>query len=137
MKRASGFTLIELLVVMTILGILSAIAIPAYSKYVLRTRLGEAFTALAGMQPVAEQYWADHRSFADFDGVPADSAYFTYSLTDASASAYTVTATGRGATNGFVFTIDQGGRRATTGVPEGWTTNANCWVDREEGTCVQ
>jgi type IV pilus assembly protein PilE len=44
---------------------------------------------------------------------------------------YQIVATGRG----FTFTVDQNNNRATTAVPSGWTTSANCWVRKKGGTC--
>jgi len=41
-KRQSGFTLVELMIVVAIIGILAAVAIPAFSKYVKRSRTAEA-----------------------------------------------------------------------------------------------
>lgn len=45
-QKHAGFTLIELLIVVTIIGVLSAIAIPAYSDYALKTKVSEAGSLL-------------------------------------------------------------------------------------------
>jgi len=136
MKRAQqGFTLVELMVTVAIIAILSAVAIPAYNDYVTRGRLTEAFTNLGGAQAAAEQYWSNNRSYADFDTYTKSSANFTYSLSNATASAYTLTATGTGKMAGFVYTVDQSGNRATTGSPAGWGTSDKCWVDKKGGQC--
>lgn len=132
-----GFTLIEIMVAIAIIGILSAIAVPMYSDYIIRARLTEAFTGLASVPAQAEQYWSNNRSFEDFDRLPADTGNFTYALSNDTATTFTVTATGVGKVDGFVFTINQGGARATTAVPEGWTLNGSCWVDRKDGSCTQ
>ncbi|MFZ5465880.1 MAG: pilin [Pseudomonadota bacterium] len=56
MKKAQqGFTLIELMIVVAIIGILAAIAIPAYSDYTARAQASEGFTLLDGFKtPIAE-----------------------------------------------------------------------------------
>ena len=136
-QRQSGFTLIELMVAVAIIGILTAVALPSYSNYILRTRLAEAHGALSSTQPQLEQFWSTNRTYDKFDRVPKESANFTYSLTGATASAYTLVATGRAAAAGFVYTLDQSGKRATTGVPTGWAKNDTCWVDRKGGQCTQ
>jgi len=54
-KVQQGFTLIELMIVVAIIGILAAIAIPAYSDYTARAQASEGFTLLDGFKtPIAE-----------------------------------------------------------------------------------
>lgn len=141
-KRQAGFTLIEIMIAVVVIGILTAIALPSYNGYMMRARLSEAFTGLSGAQPRLEQHWSNTRSYAGFDAdglklMPPDSQNFTFTLTAATASAYTLTANGRNGAAGFSFTIDQNGNRVTTAVPSGWTSSSNCWVDRKEGRCAQ
>jgi type IV pilus assembly protein PilE len=139
MKRIQqGFTLIEIMITVAIVGILLAVAIPAYSDYTTRGRLSEAFTALGGAQPAAEQFWSNNRSYAGFDAspsFPASTATFTYALSNATTSTYTITATGAGKMSGFIYTINETGAHTTTGSPAGWGTSAACWVDHKGGAC--
>jgi type IV pilus assembly protein PilA len=52
-----GFTLIELMIVVAIIGILAAVAIPAYGDYTARAQAAEAFTLMDGLKtPLAELY---------------------------------------------------------------------------------
>jgi type IV pilus assembly protein PilE len=137
-RSARGFTLIEIMITVVIVGILSAIALPLYRDYVTRARLTEAFAQLAAAQTSAEQFWSNQRTFAGFDGAlsfPADTANFSYVLTVATPSTYTINAIGAGPVAGFIYTVNQSGNRATTGVPSGWTLNGACWTDRKDGTC--
>lgn len=62
MSKQRGFTLIEMMIVVSIIGILAAIAIPAYQDYVARSQMSEAVELLAGAKtPMAEFYSTNGR----------------------------------------------------------------------------
>jgi len=57
-KGKKGFTLVELMIVVVILGILAAIAIPLYMKFVQQSKTGEAKANLAKIATLVEEYYA-------------------------------------------------------------------------------
>ena len=63
-----GFTLIELMIVIAIIGILAAIAIPAYTDYTARAKITEAVTALASAKTSVSEY------YTSMGKMPADAA---------------------------------------------------------------
>ena len=138
-----GFTLIEVMITVAIIGILSAIALPAYRDYITRGRIPEATSQLASKQVKMEQWFQDSRSYRAATGTDCyvgasdttSSRFFTFTCTASSATAYTITATGTGAMTGFAYTVDQSGNKATTGVPTGWATSTTCWVIKKGGVC--
>jgi prepilin-type N-terminal cleavage/methylation domain-containing protein len=69
MIRNKGFTLIELMIVIAILGILLAIAIPAYQDYTVRTRTSECFNLQAPVKLQISEYYISNGSMPVVDDV--------------------------------------------------------------------
>lgn len=64
-SRGPGFTLVELLVAVSVVGILSAIAYPAYSKHVIKGNRAAAQAYLLNLAQAETEYFADARSYAN------------------------------------------------------------------------
>lgn len=60
-----GITLLEVMIVAAIVGILAAIAIPAYTNYLKRARRADAFNALLTVHAAQEMYKAEHGFYAE------------------------------------------------------------------------
>ena len=63
MKKQQGFTLIELMIVVAIIGILAAIAIPAYQDYTIRAQVSEGLNLSGGAKAAVTEFFQDRGSF--------------------------------------------------------------------------
>ena len=63
-----GFTLIELMIVIAIIGILAAIALPAYQDYTKRARVGEALSLAGGAKTAVTEFYSSNNDW------PSDNA---------------------------------------------------------------
>ncbi len=130
MRQIRGLTLIELMLVLAVLGILTAVAIPVYRDYVIKTRRSDAMNALNEILMQQEIHRTSNTTYATT--LPAlglttisDQGYYNLALPSASASTFTATATPTGAQAGDscgTFAIDVNGSK-TTGV----YASSTCW----------
>jgi type IV pilus assembly protein PilA len=76
-RSKKGFTLIELMIVVAIIGVLAAIAIPAYRDYVRRARMSEVLAALDAIAQGATEYHAALGYFPNQSYGTTNLAYFS------------------------------------------------------------
>lgn len=93
-RRDHGFSLVEVLVVLVIVGVLSAIALPAYVNYVVQARRVEGQVALLLLMQQQERYFSENNSYLAFNADATDPAarrFQWWSGSSAARSAYELT----------------------------------------------
>lgn len=139
-RKQRGFTLLELMISVAVIGILAAIAMPAYDSYITKSKIKAAQADLVGLGLSLENFYQKQLTYptvttsatADtqcvaYNGTksctssswkPSQSADFTYSITDAKAKSYQLQAVGTtGKVNGCTVLLSSDNTRSISGCP--------------------
>jgi type IV pilus assembly protein PilE len=139
--RAAGFSLPELVFSVSIVGILSSIAYPAFSSTLASVRRSDALIALMSLQTQQERYRANHEAYGDLAQVGvasvSPSGHYEITLESASTTGYSVRAAAVGAqrhdsacrylrltVDGLNLTYASGENEATANAA---ALNRRCW----------
>ncbi len=130
LKKEGGFTLIELLIVVVIIGILAAVAVPMYTRYITSAKAAEAPTQLSALVQYVQSYIRAHPTdWSDANMLLVDGTDHT-----SSDGSWVEEITGGNANHYFTYMYDENG--GTGGAPALIATGANSPFDGDDTLIV-
>ena len=113
MKRAAGFGLVEFLVVVSVVGVLAAIAIPAYTKHLAKAKLASALADISNLKIAFQMAMDDGMEISSLSSIGGSSP---------TSSCATITAIGTATTGeGSIVCIISDGLETIRGATVTWT----------------
>ncbi|HCE2111532.1 TPA: pilin [Vibrio parahaemolyticus] len=131
-KKQQGFTLIELMIVVAIIGVLSAIAVPAYQNYVARSEAASGLGSIKSLVTPAELFYQEN-------GTAAPATLAQLGVDGAANDLGAITSTVANGVASLVFTFNANSSMTgetvtlTRSVAEGWTCAPSANVPALDG----